>query len=99
MTCISSTASIDYVLVSAVKHILAALSFISFCTFLCFAVVFSLLCLLYIVLLVVFLLIFSHVKINLFLKKKVIVDVTYLLLYNVHVYQAPPINLKTSTKS
>ena len=71
MTYISCTASIDYVLVRALEHILVALSFISFCSFLCYSIVFSLLCLLYIVLLVVaFLLIFSHVKINLVLKKK-----------------------------
>ena len=54
MTYISCTASIDYVPVRALEHILAALSFFSFCLFFVFSIVFSLLCLLYIVLLVVF---------------------------------------------
>ena len=54
MTCIICTASIDYVLVRALEHILAASSFISFCSFLCYSIVFSLLCLLHIVLFVVF---------------------------------------------
>ena len=66
---ISCTASIDYVLVRTLEYILATLSFISFCSFLCYSIVFSLLCLLYIIS-CVFLLIFSHVKINLLLKKK-----------------------------
>ena len=61
MTCIICTASIDYVLVRALEHILAAPSFISFCSFLCYSIVFSLLCILHIVLFVVFLLIFCHV--------------------------------------
>ena len=60
MTCISCTAAIGYVLVRALEHILAALSFISFCSFLCYSIVF----------LVVFFIDFSHVKINLLLKKK-----------------------------
>ena len=54
MTCISCTASIDCLLVRALEHILAALSFISFCSFLCYSIVFSLPCVLHMVLLVVF---------------------------------------------
>ena len=70
MTCISCTASIDYVLVRELEHILAALSFISFCSFLCYSIgfFFFTLPIVHSFISCVFLLIFSYVKINLFLK-------------------------------
>ena len=58
----------DYVLVRALEHILAALSLISFSSFLYYSIVFSLLCLLYIVLLVVFFVDFFSCE-NIILKK------------------------------
>ena len=40
MTCIICTASIDYVLINMLEHILADLSFMPLCYFLCYSIVF-----------------------------------------------------------
>ena len=70
MKCVSCTALIDYVLVNALEHILAAPLLILF--FFLFSGVFSILCLLYIVLLVVFSVDYFLCENNFFLKKNVV---------------------------
>ena len=72
MTCISCTASIDYVLVRTVEYILVVP--------LLYLIRLYLLCLLYIVLIVVFLLILSHVKINLLLPSVVVYQILEIII-------------------